>query len=246
MSASSWDKRYHKLVMDMNAVRPMDEEELRWDRRYAMLLVTFFVIIPLLAGIPFAITGSLLVGAIPTLISMGIGAAIGLSTRRRILNDFLRVDDAAALFEIGDLTDQSLLENLCAERAIAFSCDFDTASLAFPYNWLVARQALNEGEVVQAYRLRGTTLAEMYDSDVGHIGDFLVIPYSALRVSAKNELRFVTELHMAGGTWLGSLVESLKRMKRMQTLGVPEAAVGGDLGSDSGGDSLSNKGQQLS
>ena len=51
---------------------------------------------------------------------------------------------------------------------------------------------------------------------------------------------------MAGGTWLGSLVESLKRMKRMQTLGVPEAAVGGDLGSDSGGDSLSNKGQQLS
>lgn len=246
MPASSWDKHYHKLVMDMNAVRPMDEGELRKDRRYAMVLVTFFVIIPLLAGIPYAITGSLLVGAIPTIVSMGIGLAIGLGTRRRILDDFLRVDDATAFFEISDLTDRTLLEDLCAKRAIAFACDSDAASLAFPYNWLVARQALREGEVVQAYRLRGATLVEMYESDVVPNKDFLVIPYNTLRVSTKNELRFATELHMVGGTWLGSLVESLKRMKRMSTLGAPEGAVGGASESDPSAESLSNKGQQLS
>lgn len=246
MPASSWDKRYHKLVMDMNAVRPMDEEELRKDRCYAMVLVTFFVIIPLLAGIPYAITGSLLVGAIPTLVSMGIGLAIGLGTRRRILDDFLRVDDATAFFEISDLTDRSSLEDLCAQRAIVFAYDSDAVSLAFPYNWLVARQALREGEVVQAYRLRGATLVEMYESDVVPNKDFLVIPYDTLRVSANNELRFATELHMVGGAWLGSLVESLKRVKRMSILGASEEAVDGASASDLEEERLTNKGQLLS
>ena len=174
-----------------------------------MLLVMFFVIIPLLAGILCHNRIAPCWGD-PHRVSMGIGVAIGRARAGASLNDFLRVDDATAFFEIGDLTDQPLLENLCTERAIAFACDFDIASLAFPYNWLVARQALSEAEVVQAYRLRGTTLAEMYDSDIQPSGDF-GYSYSALRVSAKNELRFVTELHMVGGTWLGSLVESLKR-----------------------------------
>lgn len=245
MSASSWGKRYRKLVMDMNAVRPMDEEEARKDKRYALLLVTFFVVIPLLAGIPFAITGSLLAGAVPTLVSMGIGLFIGLNTRKRILNDFLRVDDAVAYFEIGDLTDRLLLERLCVKRAIAFACDFDTTSLAFIYNWLVARQVLREQEVVQAYRLRGTALKEMYDGDAVPNRDFLVIPYSAWQMPSQQEWRFASELPLVGGVWLGSLVESQKKMKWADALSSSEPIAVRTAKSNRSDERLSNKGQSL-
>jgi hypothetical protein len=62
LASSDWTKRYHQLVMNMNAFRPMDEEERRRDWRYALVIVTFLVIIPMLAFIPYMVTGSLLVG----------------------------------------------------------------------------------------------------------------------------------------------------------------------------------------
>lgn len=204
MASSDWTKRYHQLVMNMNAFRPMDEEERRRDWRYALVIVTFLVIIPMLAFIPYMVTGSLLVGLSIVVASMGVALAIGMHTRHRIFSDFFCVDDARPYVELHELSDRTLFERLCDERALAFRCSFEVESLTLIYDWLVAREALDKGEKIQAYRLDRQDFMRVLGGSVEPSFGLLVIPYGALHLPKKQELRFASELPVMGGAWLGN------------------------------------------
>lgn len=89
---------------------------------------------------------------------------------------------------------------------MAFTCTFEPQSLTRIYNWLVAQQALGEWEELEAYRLSGKTLVELYGSRHERDVDYLVIPYHALWVLSKHERRFADGLSALEGVWLDTLI----------------------------------------
>lgn len=201
---------YHATVMNLNAVRPMDERELAADRRYAVLLVTLFIVMPIIAGTTCSVLGHTMLGLALAFGLMATGALVGLGKRRRILNDFFAVTDVDGLVELRDASSRAELGALLAEPALAFRGGYGPEAVVFVYNWLRTHHALGPTGHIVAYRLNGETLLRILESSLDADVDLLVVPLDQLEVTRENEADLYRELGMVGGVRLDTLVRAVR------------------------------------
>jgi hypothetical protein len=168
-------KTVNRLIMQINAVRRMDERQRRNDLIYGIVLMVLFLA-PLLIGLPWLLTvGKPLMAVLIILAGWLIGAGIGLSRRRQIINSFLKVKDAESLIELKDGEGQ--LEKLKkVDPVLLFPFGSQKELLELAYNWLVRQKLISEGERLTAYRFTGKQLKNEITLNIAEDLEVMLVP----------------------------------------------------------------------
>ncbi len=206
MATHDLTKPYHGRVMGLNSIKVLSAEERRADQRYALFLVMTMMIMPLVVLVAAAVLGHVAIGLFLAALSCGVGLAVGLSKRRRIITDFFKVTDVERRVKVREMHDPWELEEALRMRALAFVATQDASWLCFVYNWLANRTVLRDKENLKAYWLPGELLVSYLESDVIPNRDFLLVPAAEFHVMPEGAGRFESELRFVGGIWLDDLV----------------------------------------
>ena len=175
MNSREVRKTVNRLIMQINAVRRMDDRQRRNDLIYGIVLMILFLA-PLLIVLPWLLTvGKPLMAVLTVLAGWLIGAGIGLSRRRQIINSFLKVKDAESLIELKDGEGQ--LEKLKkTDPVLLFPFGPQKELLEFAYNWLVRQKLISEGERLTAYRFTGRQLKDEITLNIAEDLEVMLVP----------------------------------------------------------------------
>ena len=227
MATSTITRPYHGKVMYLNAVRPMSDEERNRDFAYGITMMVLFLIIPLLGAGVAATTGNTSAGAAIVFTSLGLALALGLNTRRRILSEFFRVGDASPFTSLRNVTNRPQLDELVKRPSLVFKGAPDAGKLTFIYNWLLARHAIEERSVLEAYRLEGSDLTRWLEIGFELNTNYLVVPYDR-PASVSDEIRLVSEMEQVEAGWLSALVRAVEEEERAYRAGQAGSSVADD------------------
>ena len=196
--------------MFLNSIKPLSEEERRADLRYGSYLVVSVMVVPVIALTAGFVYGHVVFGLLAAVLSSGLGIAVGIGKRRRIIEDFFRVRDVERRVEMCEMRDAWELEEALRMNSVAFVAARDASWLCFTYNWLANRAALKDEEKLRTYWLSGQLLVASLESDIVPNRDFLLVPGTEFTVTPKGEERFERELRFVGGVWLKDLVRMVR------------------------------------
>ena len=168
-------KTVNRLIMQINAIRTMDERQRRNDLIYGIVLMVLFLA-PLLIGLPWLLTvGKPLIAVMTVLVGWLIGAGIGLTRRHQIISSFLKVRNAESLIDLKE--GEGRLEKLKKiNPVLLFPFGPQKELLQLAYNWLVRQKLINEGERIEAYRFTGRQLKDGITLNIAEDLEVMLIP----------------------------------------------------------------------
>lgn len=175
MNSREVRKTVNRLIMQINAVRKMDESQRRNDLIYGIILMVLFLA-PLLIGLPWLLTvGKPLMAVVTILAGWLIGAGIGLSRRHHIIQSFLKVRSAENFIELKDGEGQlGKLKEI--DPVLLFPFGPQKELLEFAYNWLVRQKLISEREMIKAYRFTGKQLKDEITLTIDEDLEVMLVP----------------------------------------------------------------------
>lgn len=199
--------------MALNSIRHLDEEDLKADRRYAVILTLLLFLFPILTIVAGAVSGHVLWGIGGASAIFAVGAEIALSTRNRIFSDFFVVRDVSKLVEVVPVEDGQQIDEFANEMTLAFLRKPDEEWLVFVYNWLLSCSAIRIDGKLRVFTLSGEDFVRHTGFDLVADNDFLLIPESELDLTFADRNRIITELTIIGGTLFGSAIDAIARTR---------------------------------
>ena len=135
MSDKELRKKYRRVIMGLNALREMDERDLRLDRAYGIFVGVLIVLgIVVLSGLfTFELYAAGL-GLLAAIVA-AIGGS-GIYRRGVIFRRFYQVEDATGLVTVETRPTSWLYEESPERPALVYSAEPDEPSITFLYNWL--------------------------------------------------------------------------------------------------------------
>ena len=147
----------NRIIMGINSVRPMGEKEKKFDYAYGIVLVSLWILVPLVS-LPWLLTiGKPVTAFVITAVSYALSLVIGLSRRRSILRSFYQVENGHTYMSFADAGYDT--EQLCRSEGMMVcvmperDCYMDIL-----YNWLCWRRIIEPKEKLQCFRC---TIEEM-------------------------------------------------------------------------------------
>ena len=165
-------KNIDDMIMTLNAMRSMTKEEQRKDVCYGIFLTGFLIFIPMIVCPTVHLTCGLPQACAALVGSWGIALGTGLSNRRKICREFMRIKNAEQYVRL-----RIDIEHLALDApVIALPQSTDSS---FLYNWLVRRNAVCEGDMLDAYVWT----------------DWLIIPLEELKLDEENTPQLLAEAY---------------------------------------------------
>jgi len=151
-------KTCKRIIIAMNAGRPMNDQDRRIDSIYGIALCILWIFVPLIS-IPWLMTlNKPLTALIVNVSSFAISLLIGLSRRKWILNSFYLVKDAYQLFDMRNGNEK--IDELCTtNETLLCLMPLKDVYLDLLYNWFCWRKLLETGEKLPCYEVDGRKLS---------------------------------------------------------------------------------------